>query len=294
MLHDEIDAGTFERHMRLLAREFNVLPLGEACMRLVRGTLPARAACVTFDDGYASNEEVALPILRRFRLKATFFISTGFIDGGIMFNDVVIEAARGAPSGVYDLSDIGFGIYALDGIASRRAAVDAMIPRLKYQSPQERSASLERLVSALRPKPPINLMMRSEQIRRLHAAGMEIGAHTVNHPILAPLGDEDARAEIVMGKHRLEDIIGAPVKLFAYPNGKPGKDYGPRDVRLVKEAGFVAAVSTSSGVANRASDRFQLPRFSPWERNPRKLALRLLASCWRPVTQSAPQTAVSA
>jgi len=95
--------------------------------------------------------------------------------------------------------------------------------------------------------------MRPAQIKRLHDEGMEIGGHTVNHPILAMLDEEEARAEIVGGKRQLEEIIGAPVTLFAYPSGKPGRDYGPRDVRLVKEAGFVAAVSTIGGVANRAA-----------------------------------------
>ena len=57
ILHDEVDAVTFERHMTLLAAEFNVLPLGEACELIKRGGLPARAACITFDDGYATTNK---------------------------------------------------------------------------------------------------------------------------------------------------------------------------------------------------------------------------------------------
>jgi peptidoglycan/xylan/chitin deacetylase (PgdA/CDA1 family) len=126
-------------------------------------------------------------------------------------------------------------------------------------------------------------MMRPAQIKRLYDEGMEIGGHTVNHPILAVLDAQEARAEITGGKHRLEEITGAPVTLFAYPNGKPGEDYGPRDVELVKKAGFAAAVSTRSGVAGRGSDVFQLPRFGPWDRNPRRLGARLLLNCARSV-----------
>src|SRR4051812_3379730 len=66
MLQGEIDAAGFEEHMALLAANFNVLPLREACERLREGTLPSRAVCITFDDGYADNEEVALRILKRF------------------------------------------------------------------------------------------------------------------------------------------------------------------------------------------------------------------------------------
>jgi peptidoglycan/xylan/chitin deacetylase (PgdA/CDA1 family) len=281
ILHDEIDAATFARHMALLAADFNVLPLGEACARLVRGGLPARAACITFDDGYADNERLALPILKRFGLQATFFVSTGFSDGGIMFNDGVIETVRYAPSGMHDLSRLGLGRYSLDDSASRRAAIDALLAEVKYRPLGERDALIEQLAAAMRSKLPKDLMMRPTQIKRLRDEGMEIGGHTVNHPILAVLDAQQARAEIVGGKHCLEEITGAPVTLFAYPNGKPGRDYGPRDVELVKEAGFTAAVSTLGGVANRGSDVFQLPRFGPWDRNPLRLGVRLLLNCAR-------------
>jgi peptidoglycan/xylan/chitin deacetylase (PgdA/CDA1 family) len=282
ILHDEIDAVTFEKHMALLRVEFNVLPLGEACARLARGALPARAACITFDDGYANNEQTALPILKRLGLPATFFVSTGFSDGGIMFNDGVIEAVRRAPAGTHDLSSVGLGSYSLGDSTSRRAAIDALIGQLMYRSVGERRALVVQLAAAMHSTLPADLMMRPAQIKRLHDEGMEIGGHTVNHPILATLDEDEARAEIVEGKRQLEEITGAPVTLFAYPNGKPGRDYGPRDVGLVREAGFAAAVSTLGGVANRGSNLFQLPRFGPWDRDPRRLGVRLLLSCARP------------
>jgi len=281
ILHDEIDAATFEQHMALLAADFNVLPLGEACARLVRGALPARAVCVTFDDGYADNEQTALPILKRFGVPATFFVATGFIDGAIMFNDGVIEAVRRAPAGTHDLSRLGLGSYGFDDSASRRAVIDALLAQIKYRLPGERDGLVEQLAAAMGSTLPKDLMMRPAQIKRLRDEGMEIGGHSVNHPILAVLDAQQARAEIIGGKRKLEEVTGAPVTLFAYPNGKPGRDYGPRDVELVKEAGFTAAVSTLGGVAHRGSDLFQLPRFGPWDRNPRRLGLRLLMNCAR-------------
>jgi peptidoglycan/xylan/chitin deacetylase (PgdA/CDA1 family) len=280
---DEIDAGTFEKHMALLAAEFNVLPLGEACARLARGALPARAACITFDDGYADNEQTALPILKRLGLPATFFVSTGFSDGGIMFNDGVIEAVRLAPAGTHDLSRLNLGRYSLGDHTSRRAAIDALLAQIKYRTVRERNALVEELAEVMQTTLPNNLMMVATQIKRLHDEGMEIGGHTVNHPILSVLDEQQARAEIIGGKRRLEEITGTPVTLFAYPNGKPGRDYGPRDMELVRRAGFTAAVSTTAGAANRASDLFQLPRFAPWDKSPRRFGLRLLANCIRSV-----------
>jgi hypothetical protein len=78
------------------------------------------------------------------------------------------------------------------------------------------------------------------------------------------------------GKAQLEAIIGGPVRLFAYPNGKPAEDFGPEHVALAKKLGFRAAVTTAWGAARRSSDPFQLPRFTPWDRQPTRFAVRLL------------------
>jgi peptidoglycan/xylan/chitin deacetylase (PgdA/CDA1 family) len=278
ILPGETDASTFARHMALLSAEFNVLPLSEACRRIARGALPPRAACVTFDDGYADNEQIALPILKRLGLPATFFVCTAFCQGGIMFSDAVIEAVRSAPAGTHDLSSLGLGSHVLADAPSRSAAIHALIGQLKYRRLPDRKALVEQLAGAMGARLPTDLMMNPAQIKRLHDEGMEIGAHTRNHPILAMLDDDEAHAEIIGGKHRLEEITGAPVTLFAYPNGKPGSDYGRRDVDIVRKAGFAAAASTISGAANGNSDLFQLPRISPWESNPHRLGLRLLLS----------------
>jgi peptidoglycan/xylan/chitin deacetylase (PgdA/CDA1 family) len=110
---------------------------------------------------------------------------------------------------------------------------------------------------------------------------MDIGAHTVSHPILASLDEGEARAEIILSKRQLEDITGSPVELFAYPNGKPSIDYRARDVALVRQAGFAAAVSTVRGVADSASDPFQLPRFGPWDQSPGRFGARLFLNALR-------------
>src|SRR5690242_1236069 len=94
---DEGDAESFDRHIEQLAGCFNVIPLFDAIRGLNRGTLPPRAACITFDDGYADNVEIALPILQKHGVHATFFVASGFLDGGRMWNDTVIELVRCAP-----------------------------------------------------------------------------------------------------------------------------------------------------------------------------------------------------
>lgn len=278
----EPDAGQFDRLCAWLARWFHVLPLDDAARRLAEGRLPSRAACITFDDGYADNHDVALPILRRHGLVATFFIATGYLSGGRMFNDSLVETVRAAPGPVLDTRGLAEGMPAsldLGSIEARRSAVDKLIGALKYGPAEERQAIAGQLqqragLAAL----PDDLMMIPDQVRALHRAGMQIGAHTVTHPILARLGDDEALREIVDSRRTLESMLGAPVTLFAYPNGRPGEDYSARSIELVRSAGFAAAVSTAWGCAEAGSDLFQLPRFTPWDRTRLRFGLRLISN----------------
>jgi len=273
---DEIDATRFAILVRTVQRNWRVLPLGAAAALLQQNRLPPRALAITFDDGYADNAEIALPILQRAGLPATFFVATGFLDGGRMFNDTVIECLRATSLERVDLGDFGLGVRVLGSAAARRAVIEELLPRVKYLGLAEREPFLERLLRQCgQPKLPHDLMMRSEQVVQLHRAGMAIGAHTVRHPILRLLPDDEARAEIARGRTTLEDLIGARVELFAYPNGRPGEDYDARHVEMVRGLEFRAAVSTSPGSAVAGADPYQLPRFTPWDRDPVRWAARL-------------------
>ena len=271
----EADAQCFEREMRLVRSSFNIIGLADAVRAMRRGTLPPRAACVTFDDGYADNAEVALPILQKLGIPATFFIATGFLDGGRMWNDTVIELVRGASGAELDLEQLGFGRFDITDVPQRQRAITTLIGKLKYLPLQERKEQIDAICKHLQPDLPNNLMMTADQVRQLHNAGMDIGGHTVNHPILARLDASAARREIAEGKETLEAMIGARVRLFAYPNGKPGQDYLAEHVGIVKDLGFEGAVSTAWGAMPSAPDLYQLPRFTPWDQGAHKFMLRM-------------------
>lgn len=274
---DEPDSVHFDRLMRFVANTYSVMSLGQAVTRLIEGRLPPYPLVVTFDDGYADNAEIALPILTRHGLTATFFVSTGFLDGGRMWNDSVIECIRASNQSNLDLADYGLGICSLSGHAERRATINGLLHHIKYLPLTERETSIALLQKLTRvAQLPSKLMMTSDQVRALHRAGMEIGAHTVRHPILASLSTEESAFEIRTSKNCLESITQAPVEVFAYPNGKPGRDYDGRHVELVRQLGFRGAVSTAVGVARPGNDLFQLPRFTPWERTLPLWATRLL------------------
>ncbi len=275
----EMHASRFDEVCGWVKSWFDVLPLDAAVAHLKAGTLPARAACITFDDGYADNHDVALPILLRHGLPATFFIATGFLDGGRMWNDAVIEAVRLAGDStlrVGELGDFDVGIP-----AAKAAAIDAIIRKIKYLPVAERHVIAQRIATAAQVSLPENLMMTSRQVKGMRDAGMQIGAHTVSHPILASLTDSQARAEIKGSKDFLEQLLGERVGLFAYPNGKPGEDYLPASVDVVRSLGFDAAVSTQGGASHLGDDVFQIKRFTPWDATRMLFGARLLTNLLR-------------
>lgn len=285
----EQDARRFNEVLSWVGQWFQVMPLDEAVSRLGAGTLPARAAAITFDDGYADNATNALPVLQRHGMAATFFIATSFLDGGRMWNDSVIEAVRVFRGKELDLSHAGLGSYCLESHEQRRVAIESLLGHIKYFRPYQRQEAVAQIVDVASGRLPDDLMLRSEQVLALRNAGMQIGAHTCSHPILEKIPDDEALSEISNGKVVLESLLGEPVTHFAYPNGKPDVDYSARHVAMVRQAGFVAAFSTAPGVAMQTGDIHQLPRFTPWDRTRSRYGMRLFANLRR----SAPQVVAS-
>lgn len=274
---DEPDAQHFEEQMEWVASWFNVLPLDQAIDKLAQCSLPERAAAITFDDGYADNYSTALPILQKFGLQATFFIATGFLDGGRMWNDTIIESIRNSPLSTLDLSSLNLGIHSLASLPEKQETIRSLIRQIKYQSIPQRLELTAKITSLAQSSPPTDLMMTTQEVIQLRRAGMQIGAHTLSHPILAKIELAEARYEMQESKRFLEETLGERIRLFAYPNGKPGIDYLTEHVALARDLGFDAAVSTASGSTSfKGVDFFQLPRFTPWDKTKVRFGLRLL------------------
>jgi peptidoglycan/xylan/chitin deacetylase (PgdA/CDA1 family) len=272
---NEMHADAFRERMRWIRRWFNVLPLEDAATALRRGALPERALAISFDDGYADNYTVALPILRAMGLPATFFVASRFLEGGRMWNDTVIETVRRARGSGLDLAALRLGRHEIRSLGQRRAAIGALLAQLKYRPSDERQALADAMAGLADVALPDNLMLTHRQLRELAAAGMSVGAHTASHPILAALDEAAAQREITEGREALEAIVRQPVRLFAYPNGKPNVDYTAAHVRIVEKLGFTAAVSTAAGAARARNTGYELPRFTPWDQTPARWGLRL-------------------
>jgi len=270
----EPSAADFDAQLAVLRGAFNVLRLDEAVERLETGRLPPRAVAITFDDGYRDNHDIALPILERHGLRATFFVATAYMHGGAMFNDMIIEAIR--TSAVRELRLEGLSEpLPLDGVEARLRAIHTLLPLVKPMPLAERAERCREIAAALGAAPPARLMMTPEEVRALAARGMEIGAHTVHHPILSSLASEEAEREIADSRRELETLLGRSVAGFAYPNGRPGSDYASEHVEMVRRAGFHYAVSTRWASVWPQTPHYELPRIAPWDRAPERFALRV-------------------
>ena len=124
-------------------------------------------------------------------------------------------------------------------------------------------------------------MMTSEQAAGMARQGFGLGGHTVTHPMLAQVDLATARDEIVQGRTRVAELAGRDVPLFAYPNGKPQRDYVKSSAELVRALGFLGAVTTSRGAAGVGSDPFQIPRFTPWDLRPARFTSQLWSNAVR-------------
>jgi len=276
LLPDEPDAHKFAALVDAICATFNVLPLGEALALRSEGRLPPRTVSITFDDGYANNAEVALPILAQRGVRATFYVATAYLNGGRMWNDSVIEAVRRASR--LDLQDLGLGAHQLPGVVERRAAIDGILGALKYRDFDERVTIATEIARRAGLAPDSELMMSDDQVRQLADAGMEVGAHTVNHPILARIDHAAAIREIEDSKRCLEQITGRTVASFAYPNGRPLKDYGREHVEIVRNAGYASAVTTAWGCVTSDALPHELPRIAPWGATRFRYLLRIARS----------------
>jgi len=277
----EVDAQVFERHMKYVSLMFRVVSLPSAVQDLREGRVKRGAVAITFDDGYADNASVALPILKRLGLTATFFVASGYLNGGRMWNDTVTEAVYRHSHNDLDLSDMGLTVYATGTVNEKSAAAQAILTSLKYLPQNVRDSIARTIAARVANELPDNLMMTEAQVRELSDNDMTVGGHTVSHPILSMIDDDAAFREIDENQKVLQEITARPVDLFAYPNGKANVDYTDRHVEILKSLEFKAAVSTEWGTVSKSSDPYQMPRFTPWDRFTGKYMLRLLERRWR-------------
>jgi peptidoglycan/xylan/chitin deacetylase (PgdA/CDA1 family) len=261
-----IDPRRMGAYLERIGRIFRVMSAEDLLHDFAAGKRPANAMVLTFDDGYANNCLHALPLLTRMGLPFTVFVTTGFLDSpAVLWNDLLefaISSTREQrlPAGV--LADDR----PLGTAAERRAAIAALKDVLKRNPRDQAARQVDHLCEVLgtdrtSPKLADVRFMTSDDIRRLAGAGVGIGGHGVTHAVLSRESPQRAKAEVVDCKARLEGLVGRPVTLFAYPNGRP-EDFNQAVKRDLAEAGYKAAFTTVHGLHRPGEDIFEIRRIS--------------------------------
>jgi peptidoglycan/xylan/chitin deacetylase (PgdA/CDA1 family) len=250
------------RQLRLVRRLGRVVPLESALSALAEGRpLPPRAVALTFDDGYRDNLETALPILRRLRLPATFYLVPGLLDRAVRpWWETLAWAFSRASAAAADWR--GRRLAAGPGEASR-AAMLMVAEEVKRLPRAARDAEIDGLIGELRPggseEEVAELFLDWDGARRL-AAGAAIGSHTAYHAILSEESPDEQERDLLGSRERLERELSVPAATLAYPNGTP-RDYDADTLLAARAAGYQGAVTTIDGWNDRATPRLELRRF---------------------------------
>ena len=268
----------FEAQVRYLARHYKVVGLAEITRRLEEGAPSEPVVAITFDDGYQDNYRNAFPILQRYGVPATIFLTTGSIDSGEpLWFERMAEAIQTAGQEFFDLEiDIPRRFW-LRTEAERLQAHNEIFRVLRRFDDTERRYWVDVVLRRLR-APEVSKrrggMLTWDQIRLMKAGGIDFGGHTVTHPFLSKLTATEASWEVSECKRRIEAELQSPVDYFAYPNGRE-EDFAASNKDLLRAAGYRAAVTTIWGINDRSTDRMELRRGGPWESDPAVFASKL-------------------
>jgi peptidoglycan/xylan/chitin deacetylase (PgdA/CDA1 family) len=273
---NELLADEFVWLLDFIEAHCHVLPLTEAVQRARCGQLAQRTVCLTFDDGYPEWLNLIAPALRIRQLPATFFVTTGQLSGEPLWHERLIHAVRSLPNAAVPQIEGICVNRSLDPGSQKVDFLARLLQKAKYLPLSQRAFMLATFERALPGWVPPASGFDEVSVRWLAQQGFEIGAHTINHPILTECSEAEALSEIGGAKEQLESIVRQPVRCFAYPNGRPGRDYARTHVEMVRQCGYGAAVSTARGSVGTNSDILQLPRFGPWRMSHGKLVFQLV------------------
>jgi peptidoglycan/xylan/chitin deacetylase (PgdA/CDA1 family) len=248
----------FDRQMEYLSKHYHVITQGHFLNWLHSGgNLPDFPALITFDDGYRDNLAHALPILKKYDLPATIFLTSGYIGTSKGFYwDVSTYCFANTKKRSAHLPIVGEKAW--DDEATSKSVLSEWVETLKRVGEAEKQSAMQALPSILEVEIPENtfenVMLSWEEARSMQTDGITFGAHTVTHPILTRVPLEQAEQELTESKRQIEEKLGRSVETIAYPNGQE-QDISPAVIDAAKRAGFQAAFSLIAGPSSLAEVR---------------------------------------
>jgi peptidoglycan/xylan/chitin deacetylase (PgdA/CDA1 family) len=261
----------FRQQLAIVKRRFVPMRFDELIDCFDRGRpAPRRAVLITFDDGYDDNYRHAWPILRDAGMSAMFFVSTGHIDSGRPYAyDWLVHMLCTTRAASLQAPELGIDWALPDDLGARRAFAARLLDLIKALDADAQQALIDRLQrewslpsdgghSDCRP-------MTWAQLREMHAGGMEVGSHGVDHRMLAKMPRAAMREEVMVSKRTIERELGCEARVISYPVG--GADaYDDEVVAAVRDAGYRMACSYLAGPERPRPDTRYAMRRIPVER----------------------------
>ncbi len=257
----------FSEHLEVLSRDYTPLRLRELSLRARDGSLPANAVAVTFDDGYRDNLAHAVPLLAWFDIPATVFIASGQVGEirGFWWDElerIVLRPLSLPPALELDIGGHRHRWEPTGAHASaQRARFFQELYRLLIALPEaQRVAAQDALLDwagAAPQAPDEDRALAPQEVAAMAAAArIELGAHSVSHPLMSRLPYAEQLGEARQSKRAVEALAGRAVESFAYPYG----DFSDSSVAAAREAGFQSACTCDLARVSAKTDPLRLPR----------------------------------
>jgi|SRR5579859_1412589 len=270
-----VTAEVFQAQLQILKNRYHIIsPENLLAWLRNREPFPQFAILITCDDGLQNALTDMLPILMTEGIRCLFFVTGASADESrtmLWYEDLYL-AFQAAPPGNFKISVNGIGLEGtLGSRAQRRTLWWDTLKRLSAVEPDTRESFLRdfHAVAAHNPQQSLNDenstwcrrfgLLTAPELKRLAAAGMTIGAHTLHHPMLSQAPPELAYAEIYECKVRLESVLQKQIWALAYPFGNPESVDG-RILQMAERAGFEAAFMNDGGGLGAELPIYALPR----------------------------------
>lgn len=265
-----LDVEVFEAHLRYIRDHFQPVPLSRIVESLRSGQdLPEKSVALTVDDGYRDFFVYAYPLLLKYRIPATIFVVTRFVDQSLWlwFDAIHFLVHAAQPGNYFDVVDFVNGKDAFVKLSSdddRNCYWERVADYCVGLPPREQQETLRCLAASLGQELPDRptedySAMNWEEIRALDPDLVDVGAHTRSHPILSQCDDALQHQEILGSRLDIESELGRPVRHFCYPNGLL-KDYNDSSRCFVKDAGFTGAVVAHGALVHKGADPYLIER----------------------------------
>ncbi len=269
-----VRAEAFRSQLQLLKNRYNVItPRQFLGWFEGKSDLPPRSVLLTCDDDLRNTLTEMVPILQEYGLSCLFFVtgaSLTEVPAMLWYEQLYLMLLASKESAALDLKLGDFRMQSATALQKRRlwwslvqylsryeaGPRQALLDEARVQLRLSDDWSTQLLTAPLRSR---FLMLNASELMALVAAGMDVGAHTLTHPVLSQLPPESAWNEISQSRCRLEKVVGRPVWALAYPFGD-SISVTAREVEMAERAGFTCAFLNTGGGFGAQTPRFELPR----------------------------------